>query len=92
MKYTPDVDPDNDFLLEYAELQRVNLKLNEELADIEAETEELRTLVREFAESLIEHTRELGYTPKAFEHLPEKIHRSRQVIRGLHLIKKGTQP
>lgn len=70
------------------DLQDDNFKLNENLATVEAEAEELRKLVREFADALIQHTTELGYTPKAFEHLPAIVQQSRVNIRGLHLVKK----
>lgn len=70
------------------DLQSENFKLNENLATVEAEAEELRRLVREFADALIQHTTELGFTPKAFEHLPAIVQQSRVAIRGLHLIKK----
>lgn len=73
------------------DLQGENFKLNENLATVEAEAEELRKLVREFADALIQHTTELGYTPKAFEHLPAIVQQSRVNIRGLHLVKKDTQ-
>lgn len=73
------------------DLQGDNFKLNENLATVEAEAEELRKLVREFADALIQHTTELGYTPKAFEHLPAIVQQSRVNIRGLHLVKKDAQ-
>lgn len=73
------------------DLQSENFKLNENLATVEAEAEELRRLVREFADALIQHTTELGFTPKAFEHLPAIVQQSHAAIRGLHLIKKEPQ-
>lgn len=78
-------DLEDMFLQKTIDLQSENFQL-------EAEAEELRRLVREFADALIQHTTELGYTPKAFEHLPAIVQQSRVAIRGLHLIKKGTQP
>lgn len=83
-------DLEDMFLQKTIDLQSENFHLNENLATLEAEAEELRRLVREFADALIQHTTELGYTPKAFEHLPAIVQQSRVAIRGLHLIKKDT--
>lgn len=95
MTFIPEIDFEefeDTVLLQTVDLQRENFKLNESLATAEAEAEELRRLVREFADALIQHTEEIGYTPKAFEHLPAIVQRSRVHLRGLHLIKKDTQP
>lgn len=88
----PDLEELEDTIMQQTiDLQSENFKLNENLATVEAEAEELRRLVREFADALIQHTTELGYTPKAFEHLPAIVQQSRTAIRGLHLVKKDTQ-